>query len=175
MIEKDQCVAVGYINKPHGIKGEIVFSLLDGFYSEDIDTNFLLLNIDNGLVPFRIESIRTKSSKTLLVKLNDVNSEDKARDLCDAEVYLKPEEILKEEEAPSGAFIGFKVNDASKGQIGTILDINEIAKNPIFIIENEGKEILIPINQDFITKVDELTKTIEMDLPEGLIDLYLEG
>ena len=44
----------------------------------------------------------------------------------------------------------------------------------MFEIEKDGKDILIPVNDQFIVKVDRIKKTIIVDTPEGLINLYLD-
>ncbi len=174
MIQKEQCVKVGYVGKSHGVKGEVSVLLFDGFFSEDLDTEFLLLDIDNGLVPFFIESIRIKGSKTLLVKLEGVNSEDKARDIVSVEVYTESENLKIQDDFHTAALVGFKVVDNVKGNIGIISGVNEISNNPLFIIDFKGSEILIPINPDFILNIDEAHQTLEVDLPDGLVDLYLD-
>ena len=173
MIIKEECVKIGYISKTHGVKGEVTFALHEGFFAEDLELEFLLLNIDNGLVPFVISSMREKGGKTLLVKLEDVVTESKARDLVGVEVYAKSMEIQEDEEVSFGSFVGFKVHDNEKGDIGTITSINDIANNPLFVLDFEGEEILVPINADFIVHVDEDKKLMEVNLPDGLIDLYL--
>ncbi len=174
MIQKDKCVKVGYIGKPHGVKGEISVLLFDGFYSEDLEPEFLLLDIDNGLVPFFVDSMRVKGSKTLLVKFEDLNSEAKARDIVGVEVYVESKDINSEDEFHGGSFVGYKVVDKTKGDIGEISGVNEISNNPLFIIDYNGDEILIPINPDFIVGVDDENRIIDVNLPEGLVDLYLD-
>jgi 16S rRNA processing protein RimM len=173
MILKEKCVQIGYVSKPHGVKGEVAVSLLEGFYAEDLDLEFLLLDIDNGLVPFFVESLRIKGGKTILVKLERVDTEEMARELVSIEAYVQAEDVQTEENMPSGTFLGFRVIDQKKGDIGTITGVNEIANNPLFVLDFEGKEILFPVNTDFILQVDEENKEIEVNLPEGLIDLYL--
>ena len=69
--------------------------------------------------------------------------------------------------------IGFKVVDTSFGEVGNIVSINDSSAQPLFEIDRDGKEIFIPMIDDFIKKVDRDTKTIEVKTPEGLIDLYL--
>lgn len=173
MILKEKCVQIGYVSKPHGVKGEMAVSLLEGFYAEDLDLEFLLLDIDNGLVPFFVESLRIKGGKTILAKLESVDAEEKAREFVNTEVYVHAESVHNEEDMPSGAFLGFRVIDQKKGGIGIITGVNEIANNPLFVLDFEGREILFPVNTDFILQVDEKNKEIEVNLPEGLIDLYL--
>ena len=41
------------------------------------------------------------------------------------------------------------------------------------MINSNDKEILIPINDDFILELDRINKTIKMDLPEGLLKIYI--
>lgn len=173
MIVKDECVKIGYISKTHGVKGEVSFTLHEGFFADNVEAEFLLLDIDNGLVPFVIESMREKGNKTLLVKLGDIETEVKARDLVGTEVYLESTDIQEDESVLVGAFVGFKVHDKGKGDIGTIVAVNEISNNPLFVLDFEGNEILFPINPDFIINVDEEKRLMDVDLPEGLIDLYL--
>jgi 16S rRNA processing protein RimM len=69
--------------------------------------------------------------------------------------------------------IGFKVVDRVFGEVGIIVKINETAAQPLFEIDREGKEIFIPMVDEFIKKVDRANKTIEVQTPDGLIELYL--
>jgi 16S rRNA processing protein RimM len=69
--------------------------------------------------------------------------------------------------------IGFKLIDSTHGHIGTITAINDSASQALFEAEKEGKQLLVPINDDIITKVDRERKTIHVSTPDGLIDLYL--
>ena len=69
--------------------------------------------------------------------------------------------------------IGFKVIDASFGEVGIIINVNETSAQPLFEIDRDGKEIFIPMVDEFIKKVDRANKTIEVQTPNGLIELYL--
>jgi len=63
--------------------------------------------------------------------------------------------------------------DINYGIVGTIVSINDSTAQALFEVENDGREILIPMNDEFIDKIDRKTKTIFVKTPEGLIDLYL--
>ena len=69
--------------------------------------------------------------------------------------------------------IGFEVIDAAHGNIGKIVSINDSTAQALFEIEKDGKQILIPMNDEFIEKVDKKNRTLRVITPEGLIDLYL--
>jgi len=173
MIEKDRAIKIGFIQKTHGVKGELSLILNDEVYLDEFDPKFLLLDIDNGLVPFYIESIRIKSNKSILVHLESIDTELKAKDLCGTEVYIETDVIEEKNNISTDAFVGFKVSDKLKGNIGIITEIQEISHNTLFVLDFDGKEILFPINSDFILGINESKKEMSVDLPEGLIDLYL--
>ena len=69
--------------------------------------------------------------------------------------------------------IGFTVVDANFGEVGQIVHINDKAAQPLFEIDRQGAEVFIPMVDDFIKKVDREKKIIEVETPQGLIDLYL--
>ena len=70
--------------------------------------------------------------------------------------------------------IGFTIKDKNFGEVGVIKAINDSTAQALFEIDRNGVEILIPMNDEFIVKVDKPNKTIEVETPEGLIELYLE-
>jgi 16S rRNA processing protein RimM len=67
----------------------------------------------------------------------------------------------------------FDVVDHQKGDIGKIVNILDYPNNPIMEIEHDHKQILVPIKDEIIVKVDRDQKKMFIHAPEGLIDLYL--
>ena len=64
--------------------------------------------------------------------------------------------------------------DTKRGNIGKITAINDSGAQPLFEIDKNGTEILIPLIDDFIIALDRKNKTITLETPEGLVDLYLQ-
>ena len=111
----------------------------------------------------------------LRVKFDGVNSEDEADAIAKSGIYL-PLELLPKLKGNQFYFhevIGFTVVDANYGKIGVVTRINDATAQPLFEIQQGDKEILIPLIDDFIKKVDRQHKEIQVKTPEGLIDLYL--
>ena len=55
--------------------------------------------------------------------------------------------------------------------VGTITDIDDSTENWLFILQQEnGKEVMIPAHEDFITEIRQEEKVIVVDLPIGLIE-----
>ncbi len=69
--------------------------------------------------------------------------------------------------------IGFRLDDAVHGDVGEIKAVNDQASQALFVAEKGGREVLIPISDNYITEVNRENRTIHIRTPEGLIDLYL--
>ena len=175
-MKKEDCFFLGKIVSKYSFKGELLIKL-------DTDEPDLYDNLDavfidlrNNLVPFFIEASQLHKSDLLRVRFEDVDTEADADALIKSDVYL-PLEFLPKLEGNQFYFhevIGFTVNDVNYGTVGTIVSVNDSTAQALFEIERNGIEILIPVNDAFIVKVDRTNKTIVVDTPQGLIDLYIE-
>lgn len=175
-MKKEDCFYLGKIVKKYSFKGELLIKLDtdEPELYENIDA--LFVDLRNNLVPFFIESSQLHKSDLLRVKFEDVDAEADADALIKSDVFL-PLEFLPKLEGDKFYFheiIGFKVIDKSRGNIGIIRSVNDSTAQALFEIDHGGKEILIPMNDEFIIQVDKVKKEILVDTPEGLIDLYLE-
>ena len=176
MIKREDLIKIGQFNKPHGIKGEISFTFTKDIFDES-ECKFLICEINGIFVPFVIEEYRFKSNVTALIKLKDIETDAKVKIFTNSDVYF-PKKYLKGD--PSSEitswdyFIGYTLVDDISGNIGSITDVDETTINVLFVVEREGKEILVPASEDLITEVDTENKIIKMIIPEGLIDLYVQ-
>ena len=173
-IPKIDCIKVGYVQKPHGIHGELVIRF-DPEYGETLEEYpTLFMEIDNLLVPYFIseEGLRFKSGETVITQLEWVDSDKKAKDLCGLSVFVKQEDIIEsEDELSPNALIGYQLFDETLGLIGEINDVKDFSGNLLLAVEYKGKEALVPINEDFILRIDEDRREIELRIPDGLFDL----
>ncbi len=175
-MKKDDCFYLGKIVKKYSFKGELLIKLDtdEPELYEKLDA--LFVDLRNNLVPFFIESSQLHKSDLLRVKFEDVDTEEDADSLIKSDLYL-PLEFLPKLEDDKFYFheiIGFRVIDKMHGNIGTVKSVNDSTAQALFEIDKDGVEILIPMNDEFILKVDKVKKEILVDTPEGLIDLYLE-
>lgn len=174
-MKKDDCFFLGKIVKKYSFKGELLIKLDtdEPELFEDMDSVFVELR--NNLVPFFIESSQLHKSELLRVKFEDVDTEADAEALLKSDLYL-PLDFLPELEGDKFYYheiIGFTVEDKHFGTVGQIKSVNDSTAQALFEIDRDGTEILIPMNDEFIIKVDKPNKTIFVETPEGLIDLYL--
>lgn len=176
MITREELIAIGHYNKPHGVAGEI---------SATVDVDFDLLSeltclvseIDGIYVPFFVNSCRAKTSETVLLTIDGVSNENEAAQLVNHEIYALKRDYDEElvdtdaDALPLDYFIGFLMRDAAGKQIGEITDVDEQTENALFIVDHDGDAIMVPASEDFIVEFDLDERVIVMDLPQGLLDL----
>lgn len=135
----------------------------------------VFVEINNHLVPFFIVESRLHKNEFLRVKFEDIDSEEAAEKILGHALYL-PLTALPKLEGDKFYFhevIGFTAEDQRLGDIGTIVGINDSSAQPLFEIKKGDIEILVPMIDQFIVKVDRENKKIVLNTPEGLVDLYL--
>lgn len=173
MIRRDDVYKIGKLGKPHGVKGEITFAITDDVFDR-VDADYLVLDIDGILVPFYMEEYRFKNDENVLVKFEDIDTQDKARLYTGCDVYFPRHLSDSDEESMSWAeIIGFNLVDAHTGKVvGCIEHVDDTTLNLLFEVTTpDGKDVLIPASNDLIEQVDAEAKTIKVSLPEGLLEL----
>lgn len=169
MIRKEEVYKIGRLGKVHGIKGEISF-LLDDDVFDRVDADYLVLDVDGILVPFFIEEYRFKTDSNVLMKFDGIDTQERARELTGCDVYFPRALAESDEDSISWAeMIGYSLMDAQSGQkIGTIAAVDDSTINILFELE-DGR--LIPASEELITNVDTKKHQIEIELPEGILEL----
>lgn len=169
MIKKEEVYKIGRLGKVHGIKGEISF-LLDDDVFDRVDADYLVLDVDGILVPFFIEEYRFKTDSNVLMKFDGIDTQERARELTGCDVYFPRALAESDEDNLSWAeMIGYSLVDAQSGQkIGTIAAVDDSTINILFELE-DGR--LIPASEELITNIDTQKHQIEINLPEGILEL----
>jgi len=168
MIRHEDVYRIGKIGKPHGVKGEVSFQFDDDIFDRT-DADFLILELDGILVPFFIEEYRFRSDSLALMKLEGIDTQERARELTNCEVFFPREQQDDEENLSWAAIIGFTVIDEQTNTpVGTIASVDDSTENVLFELEDGT---LIPASEDLITNIDTKKRTITIDLPEGLLAL----
>ena len=174
-MNKADCFHLGYIAKLHGYKGEVSLFLDVTNPLDYVSLDSIFIDLDNHLTPFFIESIKLKQKGFAAIRLEGVTDENTARNLLRKNVYL-PEKILHELDGLNfydHEVVGYKIIDKTHGEVGILERVIDLEVNPLLQVMNGSKEILIPLLDGLVTKVDRDNKELHIQAPEGLIDLYL--
>lgn len=172
---KEECFYLGNIVGKFSFKGEVLIKLDTDEPETYTEMESVLVEYNENLVPFFIERSSLHKSTLLRVKFEDVETELDAEDMVGAKLYLPLSSLpqLPDDKFYYHEIIGFEVIDETHGNIGKVVSINDSTAQALFEILKDGREILIPMNDEFIQKIDKPNKTLYLTTPEGLIDLYL--
>ncbi len=164
---------LGKITKLHSYEGKLVLYLDTDEpqrYSE-LKSVFVLEN--GGLVPYFFEEFKLNGNKAV-VRFADVDKE-KAVKMVNHELYL-PLDMLPPLSGDKFYYFeikGFEVIDDKFGKVGTINDVLEYPNQAVIQVFRDKKEVLIPVSDDIIKKLDRKNRRLYVTLPDGLLSVYL--
>ena len=167
---------IGVIIKPHGLRGDMILEVEEGYEDHLTDQEYLLVEIEGGLVPFFIsdEGLNFRTSTTLSVAFDDYDSADKVRSLCGSKIYLHKKINQENNNNDFKELLEYTVFDKVKGELGRIIQIDNYSGNVVLTVFHLNHEVLIPLSDNLITNILNEKHELHLDCPEGLIDLYLE-
>lgn len=174
-MRKDECFYLGKVVSKYSFKGEVLVKLDTDEPEIYEGMESVFVELGKNLVPFFIEKCRLHKSSLLRIAFEDIKEEADAERILGTKLYL-PLSLLPK--LPDDKFyyhevIGFKLIDEAHGDIGIIESVNDASSQVLFEVKKGEKELLIPVNDDIITKVDKKNAIIYVKTPEGLVDLYL--
>lgn len=166
---------MGKVVSKYSFKGEVLVKLDTDEPERYENMESVFVSLGNNLVPFFIDGCRLHKSNLLRIDFEGVKDEPSADKLIGSELYL-PLSMLPPLTGNKFYFhevIGFTLMDEVHGDIGVIESVNDSTSQDLFEVKKGDKELLIPVSDHIIAKVDRENKTIHVRTPEGLVDLYL--
>lgn len=173
MPNKADCFFLGYIGRTFGYKGELVVSLDVDEPARYADLKSVLVEIKGSLVPYFIEDIRWRD-RDAVWRFEGLTPEEAAR-LVGCELYLPLSALppLTGDRFYFHEVVGFTVEDEAAGELGTLTRVYDNGPQPILSIDHDGKEIMVPLIDEFMRGVDRENRRLKIAAPEGLVDFYL--
>jgi len=163
----------GKISKPNGLRGEvnIILEPEAGNYIEP--DHPLFIDIDGQRVPFFVEEVELVSGDRAIIKFEFLEHLEEARRVTGCSIYFDPAHQPAEPQSGDELekVIGYTAFDKELGRLGTVTDYVPHSMNPVFIIDFDGKELIVPAAGDIIDQINSGDQSIQLILPEGLTSL----
>lgn len=176
MINPIDVYKIGRVVRTHGTRGEVEILFTDDPFERGT-ADYLVLDIDGILVPFFFQEWRYKGNETALFTFEDISNEKDAQPLVGRQVYYALSALPPEEEDSSlsslKALTGFRAFRNKNGEIvpiGEIIEVDDSTLNVLLTIRTtDGADVLIPYHDDFLVDYSLSQRTIQLQLPDGLI------
>lgn len=165
---------IGKLVSTFGLKGELIMkhnlgkkTSLKGLAAIFIEER------KESFIPWFVESTRIKNDDEIYIKIEGVDLREQAIPLTQKEVWL-PETDFKKYSAKTAPInlLGYEIIEKDRS-LGKILEVIEQPHQLLCRLEMEGKEVLIPLHEDTIKKIDRKNNRVIVELPEGLLEIYL--
>ena len=167
-------IRIGKIVATHGINGSLILSHVVGKSTWLKKKHVLLVEMQKGsYIPYFITEFKPNNEKEYIIELEDIDKIEAAKKLVTKQVYVD-ESILSDFAGQSPLlWIGFILIDKNIGEIGPIEDVVHSGNQWLAKLTCQNSEVLVPLIDQFIAKVDIKAKTVRVILPEGLLEVYL--
>ena len=160
-------LSVGFLRRPHGLKGEIIMDLHTDF--PERMKNGRELFVGDKHKPMILANVRPHQ-KGLLVKFKNVDTPEDAGLFRNQWVYVQTKDVpLPDGEYYKHELIGLKVVDENGTPLGELAEILETGANDVYVVRDDsGRELLLPNIPSVILDLDVGRGLIRVHLLEGL-------
>ncbi len=161
--------SIGYFSKTHGVKGQLIIKANKDFFIEDVKAVFI--ETATGKAPYFVKNF-SENNNGFIIELEDVDAVEKAKALIGKQVFINTD-LIEEDEAGFD-WMGYEVIDTTHGVLGNVFEVSDNGYQVLLSIKYKEKEIILPLVDDFIERIDETEKKLFFNAPEGLINVYLD-
>ncbi len=168
-------IHIGKFAATHGLKGELILKHALGKNSDFTNAEALFIEeFKDAYLPYFHQKSIVKNISETIVKLEGVDSKEEAAKLLQKKVWLKKNDFEKlvSKSAPVN-LSGFTIiNDGKK--LGEVEAVIEQPLQILLQLTINAKEVLIPLHNETLKKIDRKKKEVHVTLPEGLLEIYLK-
>ena len=165
---------IGKLVSAFGLQGEMILKHQLGKKSSLKDLKAIFIEEKKqAFIPWFIEATRIKSEEEIYIKLEGIDTREKAIKLVQKEVWL-PEADFKKYAVRSSPvnLLGYAIIEEGNS-LGNIEEVIEQPHQLLCRITINSKEAFIPLHEETILKIDHKKKQVIVELPEGLLEIYL--
>lgn len=174
MIQENDVTIFGRFTKTHGISGELLLQFEgDALRLWEQAEGMIICRIEGIMVPFFVERERKRGNRSILVKLEGVDSREQAERLCFCEAG-----VIRKAGTPPPRFLsaghpwtGYTLCDTAGTAVGRVIDVDESTENTLLLVDTGERTFLFPAAAALILSSDDTARTLTAHIPEGLCEL----
>ncbi len=169
-----ELIVIGKIIKAQGLNGElkVFFDEKQLARLKNIDT--LFVRQKNGDLPFFVCGLRKAQDQAYFLMFEEITSRNEAEKLTGKELLADKKLFRKKDVAEGYSFAtGYMLIDQSEGELGIIEDVLQLPANDVAQLSIQGKEVLLPLNDNTVIEVNKRKKQLLVNMPEGIVKMYL--
>ena len=151
---------IAKILKSNGTDGGLLIGVRDIEVGQIDLQEPVFIEFDGLPVPFFIQDLQQRGTSKAIIHLNDITSLADAEEVVGRGLFIEGE--WEEEEEMD--FTGWTLLNRGV-QVGTVTGMEPIPGNLCLYVG----DALVPLHEDLIISADPATRTLNLDLPEGLL------
>lgn len=178
MTKPNSLTAVARISKLYGAGGEVVLRLFDNFPESVNIKEPLFIICDKLTVPLFFSSFVTRGRDKAVAVFDDLDSELRISEFIGWQLFMKDADIVvdaddeEDDEVYYEDMVGYAMFDLNTHRKGVINDYIEYENNPVFAVDFEGVEVMVPACDEIIQDIYPDALVVEANIPNGLYDFY---
>tara|TARA_B100000945_G_scaffold200660_1_gene161352 strand:+ start:240 stop:749 length:510 start_codon:yes stop_codon:yes gene_type:complete len=164
---------IGHVCKTHGLNGQFTIKLCVPIDLCPLFTELKIIYIENTSTPLEITNSVLSNTLFLKTKLKNINNREEAKLILRKNITIREGDHTNIDKAirKKNEFVNFKMIDRNVGEIGIVTKIDFNRPQSLLFVKNENKKILIPYVKDFIINVNKEKQELNVDLPDGIVDI----
>ena len=168
----EQHFIIGKIINTHGIKGELKVLPLTDDYNRFKKLKSILVEKNNNLTKCNVSTVKFINNFVIL-KLDEINTIEQAQAYKECYIKIDRTQAIK---LPKHSYficdiIGIEVFTDNNELLGIIKDVLQTGGSDTYIVDYNGKDLMIPAVKEFVKSIDINNKKMIVKLIEGLIEL----
>ena len=162
---------IGNVQKLHGFKGQLLLRIDEGVFPKWDLIQCLFIPVNGIPTPFFLSDKEAKEK--VIIRFEEHTTDSSTKKFIGCEIFVLKNQIEEKVSSPNNVLIGKELIDKKFGNLGKVLRIESYPQHEVMVVAKHGKEILLPITEEFIVSIDEENNTLHYHSPEGLIEVYL--
>ncbi len=172
-IKQQDWVSIGRLGAAHKLSGAIKLHVDESIGLKKLNA-VLCGKTQSQALPYSIKNIKPFTNHALIIELEGVSSREQAQQLSGNTIWCNKKYVEQSEQIVSEKIIGYTIIDVQKGELSTVDDIYFLPAQTLMLFQFQNNEIMLPCHEETIIKINHTQKEVLVNIPEGLLEVYLK-